>query len=195
MRRDEKQKKAIKDGMAVAGIVGGIVGGLAHKKRSTTPKSRSANGTSANTKQKRPLEINNKTYHNKEEWIAHLKELLEEKYALEQTMARMTGGKTGVVELKSVLFTMWSSGDSNGEMLYESMFQKKSAEILKCYQRIEEIQKEVEKGRKKRNKQTMTQEEKELYDLIEHIAYDDFYKTLKKENENFEKEMKGRHNE
>lgn len=146
-----------------------------------------------NTRENNPKKTDNKKLvrnkYTKTSLIFHLKEMLDEKYALEQTMARLTGGKTGVVELKSHISWMWDSGDLDGAKLYESMFRKKTIEIAKSYKRIQAIQGEAENIKRQRKKDSITQDEAELYDLIQHIQYDDFYKDLIEKNDNFLKEM------
>ena len=131
-----------------------------------------------------------KNVYTKQELILRLKEMLEKKYALEQTMARLTGGETGVVELRAHISVMWKNGNWDGAELHETMFYKKAETIKESYKSIKKIQREAGNIKKQRKKDSITPDEAELYELILYIQYEDFYKELIEENDTFGKEIK-----
>ena len=129
--------------------------------------------------------------------ISDLKKILDEKYDLEQEMARLTGGETGVVELKAQIASMWRTGNLDGAKMYERMFQRKATAIKDAYKKIQDKQKRAANRKQQREKQkkAITPNEAELYHLISYIQYEDFYKELIEENEKFMRETKRKREE
>lgn len=146
-----------------------------------------------NVKKQKQIPANKKTVkttYTKQELISRLKEMVDKKYALEQTMAGLTGGKTGVVALKAQISEMWDLSNWEEIELYETMFYRKAQNIKNSYSHIKKIQADAENKKKQRRKGSITAEEAELYDLIAHIQYDDYYKKLIEENDCFLKKLK-----
>lgn len=191
-------------GNAVDKKAGKITTGTSNKKgnsqsqekisKESTQKTKKANEETDNPPSKKKK---NTVKFTQETLISDLKKILDEKYDLEQEMARLTGGETGVVELKAQIASMWRTGNLDGAKMYERMFQRKATAIKDAYKKIQDKQKRAANRKQQREKQkkAITPNEAELYHLISYIQYEDFYKELIEENEKFMRETKRKREE
>lgn len=177
-------------------------GYIAKFKKNITQNSKTAKGDASPKKKKENNKNPNTPKTNtvspqiqKQKRIERLQKKLDEKYRLEQQMARIIGGGTGVVELREYVLKLWNLNDWKQAETYEKRFCNKFEQFKKFYNQYQTLKTKMGKEYKRYTEQVSrpNSQEKELYRLLLLCNNNEmFFKEILEEYSQFEKNIRSR---